>query len=66
MYRRMGVKKLMKEIDELKEWKKYREVLPEAFQKRYQRDSKLSDFDTKSEYERGFIDCWNLLMVHRF
>lgn len=23
-------------------------------------DGKLSDLNTASEYERGFIDCWNL------
>lgn len=22
-------------------------------------DGKIDDNDTKSEYERGFIDCWN-------
>lgn len=24
-------------------------------------DGRLSDLDTQSEYERGFIDCWNEL-----
>lgn len=24
-------------------------------------DGKLSEENTKSEYERGFIDCWNEL-----
>lgn len=35
--------------------------LPIEFKHRLLGNGKLSDTDTKSEYERGFIDCWNFL-----
>lgn len=28
---------------------------------RLQEDGSLSEHNSKSEYERGFIDCWNKL-----
>jgi hypothetical protein len=31
----------------------------EWWKERLLENGKLSDLDTKSEYERGFIDCWN-------
>jgi len=64
MYRNMGPKKLEKQLRILKEWKDMKELLPEGFRDRYLTDGKLSTLDTKSEYERGFIDCWNIMTNH--
>lgn len=64
MYRRMNPKELEKVMDELHRWRKMKEVLPEQFQALYLTDGKLSDQGLNSEYERGFVDCWNKLRLH--
>lgn len=61
MYRRMGPKELEKEMQDLRKWKELKEVLPEGFTSLYLTDGRLSDVALKSEYERGFVDCWNKL-----
>jgi hypothetical protein len=64
MYRRMNPKQLEKQLRILKDWKDMKELLPEEFRSRYLTNGKLSDLETKSEYERGFIDCWNVMTNH--
>ena len=34
------------------------------FWDRIKEDGKLDDHNTHSEYERGFIDCWNEYVLH--
>lgn len=40
------------------------EMVVNWFEDRILPDGKLSDLNTTSEYERGFIDCWNEYVLH--
>lgn len=64
MYRRMGPKELEKVIEEVKTREKMKKLLPKEFQALLLFNGKLSDHGLNSEYERGFVDCWNKLILH--
>jgi hypothetical protein len=48
-------------MEELRSFKKLKELLPKEFEGLLLTNGKLSEVGLKSEYERGFVDCWNKL-----
>jgi len=51
-------------MDELHHWRKMKDYLPKELKSIYLMNGKLSTEGLKSEYERGFVDCWNKLIYH--